>query len=48
MKLISIDLGAGSGRIVLTDFDGNVITSREIYRFNNDLIYLGVVFIGIF
>jgi sugar (pentulose or hexulose) kinase len=45
MKIVSFDIGAGSGRTVLSDFDGNRITSREIFRFDNKPYYLdGILF----
>lgn len=40
LNIISADIGAGSGRVILTNFDGNVIKSKEIYRFANNSIYL--------
>jgi len=41
MKLLSFDIGAGSGRAFLSDFDGSFVNSKEIYRFDNKPFYLG-------
>ncbi len=41
INLIPVDIGAGSGRVLLATFDSNNISSREVYRFNNNQILLG-------
>jgi len=38
--LIAADIGAGSGRIFLADFDGEKINPSEVYRFDNNSILL--------
>ena len=39
--LLSVDLGATSGRTVLAAFDGEKIEMRELTRFRNPIIHLG-------
>ncbi|MFC2159787.1 rhamnulokinase family protein [Actinomycetota bacterium] len=41
INLIAADIGAGSGRVFLADFDGKKISSEEIYRFENNSVLLG-------
>ncbi len=36
-KYLGIDLGAGSGRGIIGEFDGNKVKLKEIYRFENHL-----------
>ncbi len=38
MRTLSIDIGASSGRIYVTDFDGNSFFSVETYRFQNEMV----------
>ena len=40
INLIAADIGAGSGRIFLADFDGRKINSTEVYRFDNNSVLL--------
>lgn len=35
-KVLAVDFGASSGRIMLGSFDGRTITIKEIHRFSND------------
>ena len=35
-KVLAVDFGASSGRVMLGTFDGNKITAEEIHRFSND------------
>lgn len=35
-KVLAIDFGASSGRVMLGTYDGNKITAKEIHRFSND------------
>lgn len=35
-KVLAVDFGASSGRVMLGTFDGNKITAKEIHRFSND------------
>ncbi len=35
-KVLAIDFGASSGRVIVGSFDGNKITLEEIHRFSND------------
>ena len=39
-KILSFDFGASSGRAMLSEFDGEKITIREIHRFSNDTVIL--------
>ena len=39
-KILSFDFGASSGRAMLSSFDGEKITIREIHRFSNDTVIL--------
>jgi len=41
INLIAADIGAGSGRVFLADFDGEKINPAEVYRFNNNSVLLG-------
>lgn len=41
INLITVDIGAGSGRGFLSQFDGNKFSSIEISRFENNQIMLG-------
>ena len=41
VSCIAIDLGASSGRVILSKFDGKRIELEEIYRFPNQPIKLG-------
>ncbi|OWR26657.1 rhamnulokinase [Saccharibacillus sp. O23] len=34
-RVLAVDLGASSGRVMLADFDGSELTLREIHRFDN-------------
>lgn len=40
INLIAADIGAGSGRIFLADFDGKKINPSEVYRFDNNSVLL--------
>ena len=35
-RVLAIDFGASSGRVMLGTYDGNKITAEEIHRFSND------------
>ena len=35
-KVLAVDFGASSGRVMLGTFDGDKITTEEIHRFSND------------
>ncbi len=35
-KVLAVDFGASSGRVMLGTFDGDKITAKEIHRFSND------------
>lgn len=35
-KVLAVDFGASSGRVMLGTYDGNKITVEEIHRFSND------------
>lgn len=35
-RVLAIDFGASSGRVMLGTYDGNKITAKEIHRFSND------------
>ena len=35
-KVLAIDFGASSGRVIVGSFDGKKITLEEIHRFSND------------
>jgi sugar (pentulose or hexulose) kinase len=41
INLIAADIGAGSGRIFLSSYDGNKIRSDQVYRFSNGPMLLG-------
>ncbi|MES0342117.1 MAG: FGGY family carbohydrate kinase, partial [Candidatus Humimicrobiaceae bacterium] len=41
INLIAADIGAGSGRVFLTGFDGKKINPEEVYRFENNSVLLG-------
>lgn len=41
MNVLGIDLGAGSGRVVLCSFDGKKLDMTETYRFANHPVYKG-------
>jgi rhamnulokinase/L-fuculokinase len=41
INLIAADIGAGSGRIFLSSYDGNKISSSQIHRFSNSPMLLG-------
>ena len=41
VSCIAIDLGASSGRVILSTFDGESIEFEEVYRFPNKAIKLG-------
>jgi len=34
MKIVELDIGASGGKMLLGDYDGKVLTSEEIYRFD--------------
>lgn len=36
LKMMAIDLGASSGRLILGLYDERKLTTEEIYRFSND------------
>ena len=40
-KVLAVDLGASSGRVMLGSFDGEKITVEELHRFSNDPVILG-------
>ena len=39
-KVLAVDFGASSGRVMLGTYDGNKITVEEIHRFSNDPVIL--------
>lgn len=39
-KVLAVDLGASSGRVMLGTFDGQRITIEELHRFSNDPVFL--------
>lgn len=39
-RVLAIDFGASSGRVMLGTYDGNKITAEEIHRFSNDPVIL--------
>ncbi len=39
-RVLSLDLGASSGRAMLGEFDGNTLTLRELHRFSNDPVLM--------
>jgi len=41
LNVLAVDLGAGSGRVVLGQFDGDALTLREVHRFTNDPVVFG-------
>ena len=41
INLIAADIGAGSGRIFMADFDGKKINQTEVCRFDNNSVLLG-------
>ncbi len=41
INLIAADIGAGSGRIYLSTYDGDRISSEEVHRFSNSPMLLG-------
>lgn len=47
-KVLAVDLGASSGRVMLGSFDGEKISVEELHRFSNDPVILGKPCIGIF
>ena len=40
-KVLAVDLGASSGRVMLGSFDGEKISVEELHRFSNDPVILG-------
>ncbi len=40
-KMLAVDLGASSGRVMLGEFDGEKIALTEVHRFSNDPVMLG-------
>lgn len=38
-RVISVDLGAESGRVIQADFDGEHITMQDVHRFSNTPVY---------
>ena len=40
LNLVSIDIGAGSGRVILSTFDGEKIDAKEVHRFSNNSVLL--------
>ncbi len=40
-RLLAVDLGASSGRVMLGGFDGEKIELKELHRFSNDPVLLG-------
>lgn len=40
MKVLSIDIGASSGRFIVTDYDGNKFEKIETFRFLNEMKYI--------
>ena len=47
-KVLAVDLGASSGRVMLGSFDGEKISVEELHRFSNDPVIWGKPCIGIF
>lgn len=41
IKLLAMDLGASSGRVMLGLYDGNTLRMEEIHRFANTPVYVG-------
>ena len=41
ISIIAADIGAGGGRVILAYFDGKKILLNEVFRFNNNQIFLG-------
>ena len=40
-KMLAVDLGASSGRVMAGSFDGEKISVEELHRFSNDPVTLG-------
>ena len=40
-KVLAVDLGASSGRVMLAAYDGTRIRVEELHRFSNDPVLLG-------
>lgn len=40
MKVLSIDIGASSGRFIVTDYDGKKFEKIETFRFLNEMKYI--------
>ena len=40
VKVLAVDFGASSGRVMLGTYDGSKITAKEIHRFSNDPVIL--------
>lgn len=41
--VLALDIGASSGRFLLGRFDGKIIQTKEIHRFQNESVFLGTV-----
>ena len=42
-RVLAIDIGASSGRVILGHYDGEIITLEEMHRFTNDPVQVGDV-----
>ena len=47
-KVLAVDLGASSGRVMLGSFDGEKISVEELHRFSTTPSFWGKPCIGIF
>ena len=48
MKLLAIDLGASSGRVMQAIYDGQTLQLTEVHRFANEPVSLMMACTGIF
>mgnify|MGYP000977831587 CR=1 FL=1 len=45
MKLLAIDLGASSGRVMQAIYNGHRIELSEVHRFKNEPVFIGISYI---